>query len=75
MKPPDYKALRQMYAQLGLELARQALLEAALERGRQGIAAQHDRSLNALAPYAAYPEVGDTYGEEAVSWWSAQKEE
>lgn len=73
--PHDYEDLRRVYAELALEGARQALLEAALERARQGVAGLHYGRAGALAPYAAYPEHGDAYLEEAGGLFRATKTE
>jgi hypothetical protein len=59
--------LRVLYAELHREIARQALLEAALERARDGVNRGHEAQASALAPYAmAYEPHAEAYMEEAL---------
>lgn len=69
--PHDYEDLKRVYARLGLELARQALLEKALLQAREGVARGHHRLMGELAPHVAYPEVAQTYLEEAMGGWQS----
>jgi hypothetical protein len=59
--------LRALYAELHREIARQALLEEALERARDGVNRGHEARASALAPYAmAYDPHAEAYMEEAL---------
>jgi len=59
--------LRALYAELHREIARQALLEEALERARDGVNRGHEARASALAPYAmAYEPHAEAYMEEAL---------
>jgi predicted transcriptional regulator len=59
--------LRALYAELHREIARQALLEAGLERARDGVNRGHEERASALAPYAmAYEPHAEAYMEEAL---------
>lgn len=71
--PHNYEDLKQVYARLGLELARQALLERALLQAREGVARSHHRLMGELAPHVAYPEVAETYLEEAMGGWQSRQ--
>jgi hypothetical protein len=70
--PPEDKEkvlaeLRALYAELHREIARQALLEAGLERARDGVNRGHEARASALAPYAmAYEPHAEAYMEEAL---------
>jgi hypothetical protein len=59
--------LRALYAELHREIARQALLEEALERARDGVNRGHEERASALAPYAmAYEPHAEAYMEEVI---------
>jgi hypothetical protein len=59
--------LRALYAELHREIARQALLEEALERARDGVNRGHEARASALAPYAmAYDPHAEAYMEEVL---------
>jgi hypothetical protein len=70
--PPEDKEkrlaeLKALYAELHREIARQALLEAALERARDGLNRGHEARASALAPYAmAYDPHAEAYMEEVL---------
>jgi hypothetical protein len=70
--PPEDKEkvlaeLRALYAELHREIARQALLEAGLERARDGVNRGHEARASALAPYAmAYDPHAEAYMEEVL---------
>ena len=71
MQPEDKEKrlveLRVLYAELHREIARQALLEEALERARDGVNRGHEERASALAPYAmAYEPHAEAYMEEAL---------
>ena len=59
--------LRALYAELHREIARQALLEEALERARSGASRGHEERASFLAPYAmAYDPHAEAYMEEVL---------
>ena len=71
MSPEDKERrlaeLKALYAELHREIARQALLEAALERARDGVNRGHEERASALALYAmAYEPHAEAYMEEAL---------
>lgn len=58
------KQLRELYAEVSQELARQALLEEAHRRAWDRVRLQHRRIMDDLAPHARHPEVAGAYLEE-----------
>lgn len=76
--PPErLEALRRLYAELSLELGRQALLEEALRQARDRMRLERERRLEGLVPHVwahdphaevyleAYREAGRAHGAEA----------
>jgi len=59
------KQLRELYAEVSRELARQTLLEEAHRRAWDRVRLQHRRIMDGLAPHARHPEVAEAYLEEA----------
>ena len=58
---------KRTYAELAVELARQALMEEALRRARDGANLGHEARAQALAPYTlAYDPHAEAYLEEAL---------
>jgi len=58
------RRLRELYAAISKELARQALLEEAHRRAWDRVRLQHRRIMDDLAPHARHPEVAEAYLEE-----------
>lgn len=73
---PKLEDLRRLYAELSVELGRQALLEEGLRQARDRLRLERERRLEGLAPYVwaygphaeayleAYREAGRAHGEE-----------
>ena len=58
---------KRLYAELSVELGRQALMEEALRRARDGVNLGHEARAQALAPYTlAYDPHAEAYLEEAL---------